>query len=387
MAFVAEQIVLPHLWRRYLSLLRLLVGVACLWMALSSNPLPGLTIVALIIAVSIYSLVSIFWRGPDRVDRFGLLSLIVDILFFLISVGLARESGFWVSAFAAFYLLLAAATQHQWREVMLLTVLSLGYVNFVQPPFMLQLQPLILLLGMFGCILAMQKRALLERLSSSSRQAVLYRSESQRAREAERERIAADFHDGPLQSFISFQMRLAILRKILDRDAEAGMQELIQLQDLCHKQVTGIRTFVRSMRPVDVEGAGLASALRSLAGAFQKDSGIAATFQSEADASHDDLGANTDLTQIVREALNNVQKHSSASRVAIHLGRRNGALELDIEDDGTGFPFAGSFSLEELELLHMGPQSIQRRVRSLNGELTIDSRPGRGTGLRIRVPV
>jgi signal transduction histidine kinase len=385
--FVAEQMILPHLWRRYLSLLRLLVGAACLWMTLSSDPLPGPNIVGLIVAVSIYSLVAIFWRAPERIDRFGLLNLVVDVLFFLISVGLARENGFWVSAFAAFYLLLAAATLHQWREVLLLTVLSLGYVNFVQPPFTQQLQPVILLLGMFGCVLAVQKSALLERLSNSSRQAVLYRSEAQRAREAERERIAADFHDGPLQSFISFQMRLAILRKMLERDKDAAMQELTQLQELGSKQTTEIRTFVRSMRPVDVEGAGLASVLRSLSGAFQKDSGIVTAFQAEADASHDDIEATTDLLQIVREALNNVQKHSSASRVAIHLGRRNGTIELDIEDDGTGFPFAGSFTLEELELLHMGPMSIQRRVRSLNGEMTVDSRPGRGAGLRIRVPL
>jgi signal transduction histidine kinase len=42
--------------------------------------------------------------------------------------------------------------------------------------------------------------------------------------------------------------------------------------------------------------------------------------------------------------------------------------------------------LDELELLKVGPASIKRRVRSLNGDLTIDSRPGRGAGLKIRVP-
>jgi signal transduction histidine kinase len=69
------------------------------------------------------------------------------------------------------------------------------------------------------------------------------------------------------------------------------------------------------------------------------------------------------------------------------MARDNGHVSLQIEDDGTGFHFAGAFGLEELELLRIGPASIQRRVKSLNGELTVESRPGKGSSLRVRVPV
>lgn len=263
----------------------------------------------------------------------------------------------------------------------------MSFVSSVASPAGMSIIPLLLLLGMFGMVTSLQKQSLLERLSSASRQALHYRLEAQRAREAERERIAADFHDGPLQSFISVQMRLEILRKMLAKKFEMGMEELANLQDVVKRQVAEVRTFVRSMRPVEVEGAGLAAALRQTVGFFQKDSGMIATFKAGADAMHDDLEASLDIVQIVREALNNVRKHSSASRVAVSLDRENGLLALEVEDDGTGFPFAGEFSLEEMELLRMGPESIKRRVRSLNGDLKVVSRPGLGSTLHIRLPL
>ena len=62
-------------------------------------------------------------------------------------------------------------------------------------------------------------------------------------------------------------------------------------------------------------------------------------------------------------------------------------LEVKAEDNGGGFPFSGSYTLEELELLRMGPVSIKRRVRMLGGDLLLESRPGQGASLEIRVPL
>lgn len=383
----ADQMVLPYLWRRYLSVLRALVTGSCLGILLAGGGLESATWVFILSIVTVYSLVSIFWRWAERIDRGGLLNTALDVAAFLLCVVLAGEHNFWLQAIAAFYLFLAAATLLEWRDVLLTTVLTLAFVNSLKPAGMDRLQPLLLILGMLGCIVALQRQSLLERLSAASRQAVLSRVEAQKAREDERERIAADFHDGPLQSFISIQMRLEILRKMLERNFDAGMQELHELQEICARQVTEVRTFIRGMRPVEVDGAGLAAALRSTVGFFQKDSGIPASFRAAPAAMHDDLEARPEIIQIVREALNNIRKHSAASRAAVSLDRQDGAIILRIEDDGTGFPFSGRFSLEELELLRLGPWSIMRRVRALDGTITVDSHPARGAELEIRLPV
>jgi signal transduction histidine kinase len=62
-------------------------------------------------------------------------------------------------------------------------------------------------------------------------------------------------------------------------------------------------------------------------------------------------------------------------------------LEIAVEDNGSGFPFGGTFSLDELEQLRLGPISIKRRVRMLGGDLVLESKPGQGAKLEIRVPM
>ena len=222
--------------------------------------------------------------------------------------------------------------------------------------------------GAVAAALSLYKRYLERRMSNTLRHNVIIRSQAQSAREAERQRIAADFHDGPLQSFISFQMRLEIVKKLLARDIEAAADELRQLQDLCRTQVSELRSFVRSMRPAE-EGMSLAASLNRMVDQFQRETGISATFSSSDFQDPADTEVSLELLQIVREALNNVQ------------------LEISAEDNGGGYPFSGTFTLEELELLRLGPVSIKRRVRMLGGEMMLESRPGQGSSLQIRIPV
>jgi two-component system sensor histidine kinase DegS len=214
---------------------------------------------------------------------------------------------------------------------------------------------------------------------------VLFRSEAEVAREAERQRIAADFHDGPLQSFISFQLRLEIVRRLIERDTRAALEEIRGLQELCKSQVTELRAFVRSMRPIQSDES-LEASVRKITQHFQKDSGIPVTFVNGQSIAVQAGELSTEILQLVREALHNVQKHARANRVSLELNHEERALAITVEDDGAGFPFSGSYTLDELDLLRMGPVSIKRRVRSLSGDMTLESRPGRGSTLRITIP-
>jgi signal transduction histidine kinase len=140
------------------------------------------------------------------------------------------------------------------------------------------------------------------------------------------------------------------------------------------------------MRPTD-EGVSLNASLSRMLEQFQRETGISSTFM--AGDFHDpaETEVSLELLQIVREALNNVHKHSGASRIAITIAKREQRLEISAQDNGGGFPFSGSFNLEELELLRLGPVSIKRRVRMLGGEMQLESKPGQGASLQIRIPV
>ena len=62
-------------------------------------------------------------------------------------------------------------------------------------------------------------------------------------------------------------------------------------------------------------------------------------------------------------------------------------LEISIDDNGVGFHFSGAYTLDELDLLRMGPVSLKRRARSLGADLLLESRPGHGAGLKMKIPI
>jgi len=207
------------------------------------------------------------------------------------------------------------------------------------------------------------------------------------AAERERTRVAQDFHDGPLQSVISFQMRVHTIRKLLDRDPEAAVRELEQLQDVARRQVTDMRTFVNSMRPVEVDTTSLTAAARRLVDDFQKESGVPVTFISGDSPVSASGRINVDILQIIREALHNIHKHAEATHVLFSLEKSDNDLLIAVNDNGKGFRFGGKYSLEELEMLRLGPNSIKQRMRALGGDVLLESQPGHGTSLRLRIPL
>lgn len=374
---------LPHTWRRLLSLIRILLALSCLTIQLISSSSAITDTVILFSVYTVYSCVALFWRSLEE-SGYPTLALILDFVFFFLSTISSAPHSYWVSAVFYAYVLLVAVMLHNWWKALIIAIGAVGLMIVVNPLQANILRPGLISAGILGCVVAIQRQYLEDRLSNASRQTVLYRYDAEKARESERQRIAADFHDGPLQSFISFQMRLEIVRKLLQRDVSAAVEELLQLQELCRGQVNELRTFVRSMRPVDIEGS-LSATLRRVVEQFQKDSNIPTTFVSGDFIEPAEPEVSLELLQIVREALYNVQKHSAATRVAVSVQRTDIALEIAIEDNGHGFPFSGKYTLEELELLRLGPMSIKRRVRTLGGELLLDSRPGQGAGLKIRL--
>src|SRR5579872_1317789 len=374
---------LPHSWRKFLAIVRLILGVTGIVIQLIAFNFVFSETAVLFAVYTVYAAIELLWRSLED-SRYRLLGLENDFLFFLVSAATPVAYGNWVSAVFFGYVLIAAAILNNWWATLAVSGGAMSLVYIVAPLHGGILFPALIAAGIVACGLAIEREHLEDRLSHSARQSVLYRYDAEKAREAERQRIAADFHDGPLQSFISFQMRLEIIRKLMSRDKNAAHEELVQLQDICRTQVNDLRAFVRSMRPVDVEGS-LNATLRRVVEQFQKDSSIPATFVSNEFLEPAEPEISLELLQIVREALYNVQKHSNATRVAVTVQKVDHALEITVEDNGAGFPFSGKYSLEELEVLRLGPTSIKRRVRTLGAEMLLDSKPGQGAGLMIRL--
>jgi signal transduction histidine kinase len=93
-----------------------------------------------------------------------------------------------------------------------------------------------------------------------------------------------------------------------------------------------------------------------------------------------------EVARIVQEALVNIRKHSGATQVLVRFGAHSGLWRLVIEDNGRGFDFLGRLSLSDLNASHTGPVTIKERVRTIGGDLSIESLPGRGANLEITFP-
>ena len=381
----------PYRGRYSLRIARLVLAGACLVGYVRVLGWRLTWVIALLAAYLVYAVGSMFEVRFDSTFRTNV-GLVVDTAFFgfwtfLGPGGWAGSTpAGWLSALDLAYLLTATVLLQEVSRVALVALVVLIDSLLFTPPEESSLAWTAVAMGASSIALSLYKRYVDQRMSSILRHNVIIRSQAQGAREAERQRMAHDFHDGPLQSFISFQMRLEIIKKLLARDVEAAGEELRQLQDLGKTQVGELRGFVRSMRPAE-EGVSLSASLSRMVEQFNRETGISSTFS--AGDFHDpaETEVSLELLQIVRETLNNIYKHSGASRLAVSINKREQRLEISAEDNGGGFPFSGSFNLEELELLRLGPVSIKRRVRMLGGDLQLESKPGQGTNLQIRIPV
>ena len=212
----------------------------------------------------------------------------------------------------------------------------------------------------------------------------LLRRLRKRAGALERARLVRELHDGAVQSLIGVEMQVDVLRRSHSIAQPVG-DELERIQLLLREEVAQLRELMQQMKSVDIDGHKLPGFLRDTVQRFQRETGISATFLMDDEEILLPQPVCRELARITQEALVNVRKHSGAKQVVVHLLHTHGNWELVVEDDGAGFPFDGRVSQSELDLSSRAPAVIRERVRLIQGELTIESRPGRGARVEVRV--
>jgi signal transduction histidine kinase len=214
----------------------------------------------------------------------------------------------------------------------------------------------------------------------------LVRRLRERAGAVERGRFARELHDGAIQSLIAVEMQLDVLRRQSGTQAPVVNAELGRIQKLLREEVLKLRELMQAMKSFEVNADRLLGFISDTVERFRRETGIAAEFVSELERVDLAQKGCRELARIVQESLVNVRKHSGAHNVLVRLAQRAGNLQLTVEDDGKGFSFSGTLSHAELETTGKGPAVIRERVRLLAGELTIESTPGHGARLEVRIP-
>jgi two-component system nitrate/nitrite sensor histidine kinase NarX len=228
-------------------------------------------------------------------------------------------------------------------------------------------------------------QALLRRAAPALYSAHLVSRLHARAGADERARVARELHDGVIQSLIGLEMQVDVLRRQALAKAPEKAGALTHIQALLREEILTVRELMEQMRAVEVGATELVDRLAGMVDRFGRETGISARFVSEVEEVSLAPRLCGEITRIAQEALINVRRHSGASHVVVLFGRQDGRWALTIDDDGEGFGFSGRLDLAALDAERKGPLVIKERVRSAGGQLTIESRPGRGSRLEILI--
>lgn len=219
-----------------------------------------------------------------------------------------------------------------------------------------------------------------------ARAALLERTVS--AQEDERRRIARELHDETSQSLAALVLDLnaANLALAAGEPAEA-IQRLQISKAIAERLLDDVHRLIRDLRPSLLDDLGLSAAIAWYGEQRLKPLGIAVEFQHDGVDRRLPDAIETAVFRIAQEAIANVVKHAEASKVRIALQMGEGCVTLAVEDDGKGFDIPRGDVAAVAGSRGMGLQSIQERVSTLGGELTIRSAPGGGTSLSVRIPL
>jgi len=202
--------------------------------------------------------------------------------------------------------------------------------------------------------------------------------------ESERKDLARELHDRVGQSLTALNINLAILREAFSHRDAAISSRLEDSATLLESTAVAIENVVSDLRPPMLDDHGLPSALDWYAKQFSARAGIAASVRTSEPDERVAADVEIALFRIAQEALNNVAKHARASSVAIALERQGSEYVMSVADDGVGLRTAG----ERSDLTHpgLGMVTMRERAQAVGGHFQIESIPGGGTKLTVRIP-
>lgn len=206
------------------------------------------------------------------------------------------------------------------------------------------------------------------------------------AQEEERRRIARELHDQMGQHLTALTWGLKAL-DISEREATAARERLRRLQELTEELAQQVHTLAWQLRPTALDDLGLQTAIHNYVEQWAKESQLVVELQTSGiDNQRFAPHLETNVYRIVQEALTNVLKHAGAERVSLSLEQRLDQLFVIVEDNGRGFDVEAVITAPVKER-RLGLLGMQERVAQVGGMLNLESTPGVGTLVMVRIPL
>jgi signal transduction histidine kinase len=215
--------------------------------------------------------------------------------------------------------------------------------------------------------------------------AELYEQAQKLAAAEERQRLARDLHDSVTQALYGVTLYAeAASRLLASGETEQAAEHLKDLRETAQEALREVRLLIFELRPPILEREGLVAALQARLESVEERSGLKTSFEVEDGIRQErlPLELETGLYRIAQEALNNIIKHAQANEVRVCLKylEPERRIRLEVMDNGQGFNAANGTGKGRY-----GLHTMQERAALLGGQLTIMSKPGKGTRVKVEV--
>jgi len=208
-----------------------------------------------------------------------------------------------------------------------------------------------------------------------------FAAEAHAIREGEKSRVARELHDELAQSLTALKMDTIWLRDHGSAQPQEAAAKLGQMVGMLDTTVAATRRIAADLRPLLLDDLGLHPAIEWLANNFTQRTGVPCEVNVDEDIELQEPYA-TAVFRIVQESLANVAKHAGATEVSVLVARTPQAVVLEVSDNGRGFDTAAP-----RKPLSLGLMGLRERAHLLKGAADIESEPGRGTRIQVRIPM
>lgn len=204
------------------------------------------------------------------------------------------------------------------------------------------------------------------------------------AQEAERKRIARELHDETGQALTALALGLSGMRRLMEKAPEKAVEQFSQLQSISTTALDELRHLIADLRPSHLDVLGLVAALRWYSEQVTQRYALPIEFQITGEIMRLSPELETTLFRIAQEGLSNIVKHAGAKHAWLLLTFAPESVQMNLRDDGEGFDLARV--LQPGAGRAWGLIGIQERVALAGGDMTIETNPGEGAVLTVRVP-
>ena len=202
----------------------------------------------------------------------------------------------------------------------------------------------------------------------------------------ERRRIARDLHDSAGQILAALSMKLTPLTTDASTPGPHSVKAIEESLGLVSELTMEVRTVSHLLHPPLLDEVGLSSALRLYLDGFAERSKLKVDLDIPDDFGRLSQELETAIFRIVQESVTNIHRHSGSAVAKIRLSRSDGAVRMEVEDQGKGIPPKKRSEMESTGMAGVGIRGMRERIRQLGGVLEINS-DGRGTIIIARLPV